>query len=52
LWDAAKAVLRRCSMPLDTHVKRFKICNFSHHPQKLGEKEEIKPKGNRRKEIR
>ena len=53
LWDAAKAVLRGIFIAIQAFLKKeeqSQIDNLTHHLNKL-EKEQMKPKVSRRKEI-
>ena len=54
LWDAAKAVLRRKFVAIQSHLKKqekSQINNLTLHLKQLEKEEQRKPKVNRRREI-
>ena len=54
LWDAAKAVLRRKFIAVQSYLKKQEkhlIDNLTLHLKKLGKEEQKTPKISRRKEI-
>ena len=54
LWDAAKAVLRRKFIAIQSYLKKqdkFQINNLTLHLKELEKEEQTKPKVSRRKEI-
>ena len=52
LWDAAKAVLRRKFIAIQSHLKKKKQTNYlTLHLKQLEEEEQRKPKVSRRKET-